>query len=1096
MYTRPHSLPAASLLAALLAAGHASCLAQTRHATETPTGSAVFADGVLVEALNRLTGETYSLPRPDDRATGLLRPRDRTLWLGTAAQRTPGADGSQTARWDDGSALTTTVEAAREGNDLIVRQSGRSGSELWGCQWGIAGLSDRQVSLIVPAWSGIRLDRGAPFREGVFDWPTGWEAQMVIVQGRQGGLWIRADDPDDRFKGLWIRHRSGAFDLGFRTYSEGPLAERTTVESVAWRVGFYRGDWRVPARDFRDWMARTAGRATAPSRRPAWADEIRSVIILPTSPQPDRLAETRAVLRKLTEWATPRKTLLYTFNWRRDTYDLNYPDYTAHEGFKELVDFAHQLGYRVMPHTCYYGVNLENPEYQRLKPYHMRDLFSGDLITYLWPPAKPVSHIAMLHPGAKAWRELYVAKCREIAERYGIDSLHLDVTLAMPNVTERADGLNTIQGNVAFHRDLREALPGVALGGEGLNEVSCRNEAFAQTHGGFAVTMGPDTLARIANDSGVDCSHPISAYLLSPFTRWYGYLGYPPPSSSALYRGWTRAYENWGVAPTLSSPTLAELEHPSPDLRVRLEEMRLVDRYDLRPDFDADLVPAGPRTREPQTKCLWRGRGGAKLVYDHEDHGGTHAWFADATGAHRTVYRYLRGRTTFPGEGSIGPWAAFDHAGLYGLDPDRTYLWEPRAPDHTVPHLLRLPEGLTLHGFRHTDDFLLFDLATRAQAIDLRRRFAEANVGIVVGGREQSFGDRAQFEETRASCGGESKDGLFAHPPWDDEHGVIGSVFAEWTLRVPQGGKPALTFSFGLRDGAEKGDGVTFAVRVDGKLLLQQDRKRCEWLPCRVDLTPYAGQEVKLRLSVDKGPEGRGAYAWAVWGEPRIVVEPTPEPLSVEGLAARKVVAAAGPSAQASCTLAGREGRLDRYRVETQAPGATCLFFRRPPPAALPLDLLLAQASSLRSAPFTWTPVVDGLALPQNERPAYLSAGVGEGRSGGVTKPALLAHPPIDGSTAVDYLLTLPRGAPAELRFSTAIQEGAETTNGIAFLVAANGNVLSRQEVTRPEGWHEGRADLSAYAGETVLLSLIVDARGDATCDWARWGEPRIVARQ
>jgi len=652
--------------------------------------------------------------------------------------------------------------------------------------------------------------------------------------------------------------------------------------------------------------------------------------------------------------------------------------------------------------------------------------------------------------------------------------------LYMPNVTERADGLNAIQGNVAFHRDLRTALPEVALGGEGLNEVSCRREAFAQTHGGFAVTMQAGTLARVADDAGVDCSHPISAYLLSPFTRWYGYLGYPPPDSSALYRGWTRAYESWGVAPTLSGPTLAALEHPSGDVRVRLEEMRLVDRYDLRPDFETEA--------SPQTECVWRGRGGAQLVYERDDSGGTHAWFADGAGGRRTVYRYLRGRTAFRGEGTIGPWAAFDQAGLYGLDPERTYLLEPRPRDQGALHLLRLPEGLMVSGLRYTDDSVVFDLATRTGVIDLRRQFAEANLGLVVGGHERPFGSRAQFVATRGSSGGQAKDGLFAHPPWDDEHGVIGSAFAEWTLRVPEGGKPAFTFLLGLRDGAEKGDGVTFAVQVDGKTLLRQDWKRCEWLPCRVDLSPFAGRKVKLRLSVDKGPEGRGSFGWCLWGEPRIVVEPAPQPLGVEVLTPRAVTAAVGPSARASSVLVRQEGALFRHRIETQAPGATCLFFRRPEPVALPLDL--------RAAPFTWTPMVDGMSLPQGSRPAYLAAIAGEGTSGGVTRPALVTHPPIGGSTAIDYLLTLPQNLRADLRFSTAIQDGARDTNGIAFLVAVNGRVANRQEVTGPDGWHEGSVGLGAHAGETILLSLIVDALGDATCDWARWGEPRIEARR
>jgi hypothetical protein len=224
-----------------------------------------------------------------------------------------------------------------------------------------------------------------------------------------------------------------------------------------------------------------------------------------------------------------------------------------------------------------------------------------------------------------------------------------------------------------------------------------------------------------------------------------------------------------------------------------------------------------------------------------------------------------------------------------------------------------------------------------------------------------------------------------------------------------------------------------------------------------------------------------------LWGEPRIVLVPTPRALGLEVLAPREIAAAAGPSAPARARAIATERGLRRCRVETQAPGATCLFFRRPEPAALPLDL--------RAAPFTWTPAVDGLPLPLDDRPAYLGAGAAEGISAGVTMPALAAHPPIGGSTAVDYLLTLPKSPPAELSFSAGIQDGAKGTNGVAFVVEVNGQEAGRQEVAGPDGWHPVRVDLGAYAGRTILLSLVVDALGDATCDWARWGAPRLQPR-
>ncbi|MBI2301155.1 MAG: hypothetical protein HYU66_19785, partial [Armatimonadetes bacterium] len=568
--------------------------------------------------------------------------------------------------------------------------------------------------------------------------------------------------------------------------------------------------------------------------------------------------------------------------------------------------------------------------------------------------------------------------------------------------------------------------------------------------------------------------HPISAYLLSPYTTWYGYLGYPPPDAAGPYRTWTRAYESYGVVPTLSNPTLRSLEHPGPDLRVRLEEMRIHDRADLRPDFDAD--------GGPDDKCVWRGPGAARLVYSRDPEGGSRATFNG-----RTLYRYVRGRTTVRGPESNGPWPAFDEQGVYGLDPARTYLLEPRPRDQRQPHLLRLPDDVVVQGFRWSADALLFDLSRQIPRQDLLRGFASARTGIAVDGREQPVGERAQLEEAVSTCGGVTRPGLFAHPPWNDQQGVIGSVFAEWTV-TPHGTAPVLVLYVGLRDGAEKADGVTFSIAADGRTLWRQDWKRCAWLPVRLDLAPYAGRPVKLRLAVEKGPEGRGSWCWAAWGEPRIEADQGPRALTVDLLAPGRAVAVTGAGGHAEVAVGAPEHGLQRHRVTTSVPGATCVLFRRPEPAALPLNL--------RTAPFTWTPVAGGMPLPPDDRPGYLSAAAGEGRSGGVARPSLVTHPPSDGFTAIDYVVTLPRETPADLRFSCALQEGAKSNSGVAFRVTVNGREVSRHDVSGPDGWHDGQVDLRAFAGQTVLLSLIVDALGDAVCDWARWGEPRIVARQ
>ncbi|MBM3498224.1 MAG: hypothetical protein FJX74_06090, partial [Armatimonadetes bacterium] len=446
-----------------------------------------------------------------------------------------------------------------------------------------------------------------------------------------------------------------------------------------------------------------------------------------------------------------------------------------------------------------------------------------------------------------------------------------------------------------------------------------------------------------------------------------------------------------------------------------------------------------------------------------------------------TVYGYLRGRTIAPAEGRLADWPAYDPAGFYGLDPDRLLLLEPGAPRAGVPHLGRLPEDVILRGFRCTDRFLLADLGLREHSLDLLGRVAEATVGITVEGVDQPLGSQAQFSPGRATVGGDTKPGLAVHPPWAPEPGVIGAVYAEWEVPVPEANS-RLEFSVGLRDGAEQTDGVTFLVHADGREVFRQDWKRCEWQPGRVDLAEFAGRTVKLRLAVDKGPEGRGGYAWAAWSEPRVSWDVGALDFALEAFAPGQIPDALQPT---GCTRLGNEAGLTHYRVPATASGQVRLLFDQPAPASLPLDL--------RRTPFSWTPLVGGVPLGDTARPAYLGASSGVGVAAGIEKPALAVHPPIDGVTTVDYVLTLP-GTPGELSTAVAIQDGAKG-NGIDFAVALDGAVLQHLGVEGPDGWHPLTLDLAPWAGRTILLSLLVDARGDATCDWARWAEPVIRAK-
>ncbi|MDW8105316.1 MAG: hypothetical protein RMK92_09930, partial [Armatimonadota bacterium] len=120
------------------------------------------------------------------------------------------------------------------------------------------------------------------------------------------------------------------------------------------------------------------------------------------------------------------------------------------------------------------------------------------------------------------------------------------------------------------------------------------------------------------------------------------------------------------------------------------------------------------------------------------------------------------------------------------------------------------------------------------------------------------------------SVGGVTKNGIFMHPPYI---GGVGYAWAELKpLTLPNA--PCVFHSFiGLRDGGHPSDGVLFRVEVidgQGKVhrLAEATGVQREWREIRADLSPFAGQTVRLRLIADVGPDDNSTADWASWGEP------------------------------------------------------------------------------------------------------------------------------------------------------------------------------------------------------------------------------------
>jgi hypothetical protein len=786
-------------------------------------------------------------------------------------------------------------------------------------------------------------------------------------------------------------------------------------------------------------------------------------------------------IRELAKHVVPQRTVLYVPGWRRDGYDKNYPDYTPLPQFVPFVQEAHRLGFRVMAHVNYFGCDPKHPLYKTFEPYQLRTAGSDKRQWWTWPRdleegEEPPIKFAYIHPGCRAWRQELVKRFTKLVQETGVDALHLDQTLHMVNHNGgRVDGMTVPQGNLALHRDLREALPEVALSGEGLDEVTFVHEAFAQRHAPHAVNHTKKTW----DYRFIRCAHPICSYLFSPNTTINGYLGMSNPNTGALWDAWVQSYELWGAIPTFARPSLKQLTEPKLRASLALRELGLWTRYGLLPDFDA------PETTD--TQVLWRGDQATALV-EHAPADGSRLRFR-AEGKERDLYEYASGVRTLTSDSVLPNWLAYQGNTYLGLSPLNTYLLVPGAPRPDGAHFSQLPPSFSVQQARVNEMMLTADFVSASAGLvkDLVADIDEAETTIVGPGGPLPIADGASFQPQRISDEWGVHPAIFAHPPWKNrgpDTPLPDTTCGTFQIRLPKTGICVFSVDLALRGRAEEeSDGVTFRVLVNGKALLDRHYGKAKWEHHEVDLSAYRGQEIQLALCTSPGPDHNVQFDWALWGSPVIRVKTPPARLPVELVSPTPIRTLLDGDGGVPLTLLSRADGRYEYRCTPSLPGPVTALLREPEMASVP--------GRLAEEPFLVS-VLDANGNPTLSAPAFVGVHPGEGASLGVERPGLSAHPPSSGRTVADFAMQLPKNSRARLQFAVGIRDGSKST-GCRFLVLANGRTIWQLLVNKVDGWHEADVDLSDYAGQPLVLSLVVDPAGPYNYDWGFWAEPRLV---
>jgi hypothetical protein len=1035
---RAQTLVACAILLSLIAlrSAEAQIVASgSTLAVTTPNAVASFTGPDLTGFVNVLTGETYLKNPSDGTLAGINSYSSSGAW--TIANWTIGTEpgtgvplATITAQ-DNVRTLTMTVKIDATRQEIVVRMGATVASagmrQAW---WTLAGLDLNAGRFIVPANSGVVFDKSHPL-DTFIQYPNNWHAQMAVYETAQGSLLVYSTDAQMLFKDLRASTRGDStIDVNLATQAIAPFGSATTVPTVEWRLKAFSGTWRVAAQVYRDWLV--TNRPPVSNANHPWVSNIRSVVTLRTLDP--------AILPLLAAQVVPAQTLLYLVDWRVTAFDVNYPDYTPRTGVAAFAASARALGFKVMLHLDILGVAPTNPDYATVQAWHVRGPENLELYGWNWNQPSALGRYAFINLAAPVYRSLFINRVRTAVNAIAPDALHLDISGPMFNDGNGLiGGMSYAQGSVQLHQELKAAFPTVALGGEGENDIIYRYHSFAQSWWLTTVNVG----------------HPIATFLFSPQVQYYGHLGQPTARESG-FKNYAAELSMRAMLPTWNVTLASDLDMVNTD-NLRLKTW--IQRWQtdgFQPAWTAD----------------WSG-----ALIRYTGAGGTTAALTDTgtvmtlTAAGSPLFTLAHDANQVPSPPYVSNWLAFDGTATFGLDPSRRYFLDLASPPAST-HLTSLSAGVRIgSGSMTSASFAHIEVAPSPR-FDFEKGLLAADLGVRFAGADHPLGNGAVAQVQTITAGGQTRSGIFIHPPYLAQVG--GEAFVEYALPVPVGG--SLEYTVAVADNAACTDGVTFKVMAAGTLLWQEHVTRTGWQQRSISLAAYGGTTVPLRLVSHPGPANNPGCDWALWNQVSVTAPASTISVPI-ALAPGSVFSAF--TGNGSLALNGSAGTISGLPV----PGQFTVF-TQPGPA-------VASGTNLASVPFSvWNGAHDDPALPGS---VSFAGSVSAQTVGGViSNPAIFASPPTFGRSVLTWVVRLP-ATPLRLWWRAGILDGATSSDGVQFQVAVNG-VTRWDRTTIANRWMPGNVDLAPWAGQSVLIELITDSVGFADFDHAVWGDLTLVS--
>jgi hypothetical protein len=467
--------------------------------------------------------------------------------------------------WDGDGVITFSID--QQTGDLIVEPSAYSSRPgVHACRWTLTGLR-HDLQLVAPFFQGIKL----PFddtliRNSLWPWPHFWEAGLAICQGEKDGFWVHTQDNRYRHKSLQVGSKDDPYRLGFDSEAYGPIDNNLSAGGLAWRINVYKGEWKVPAEQYRRWLWNTYDLDAEELKRKSWIQNIKMAISwCPT--QPD-------ILNALAGQVSPQRVLLHLPNWRTDAYDENYPTYVASTKGREFIEKAQGMGFHIMPHFNAVDMDPSHPAYAYVRNFQYRGLDRKEILGWSWYNGRPIGvpesnfsrgeHqdkkvMVKIHPGLSMWRSILGRNIQGAVQDLDLETLFIDVTLTTYNLHNcLVEGMTSTEGMLKLIDSVRLLGRELVIGGEGLNEITMQGLSFAQAH---LFKSWHDSIEGLERTGG--CA--LNQFLFGRLCRTFGYSGLSGKDENHRLRH--RMHLEHGAIPTITVASAKEISQPNSTVR-------------------------------------------------------------------------------------------------------------------------------------------------------------------------------------------------------------------------------------------------------------------------------------------------------------------------------------------------------------------------------------------------------------------------------------------------------------------------------------------------------------------------------------------------